>query len=128
MTLIRSIEDLAQARAEALERQRSMAQAKRYHIRVSMASCSIAAGAADTIKAINSLVSSESLPGVIPDQVRVSNIGCIGLCALEPIVQVEITDQPLVTYGKVTPLVAERILRDHIGKGLVVQDYIVENI
>lgn len=128
MTLIRSMQDLAQARADALERQRATAQAKRYHLRVGMASCSIAAGAADTLAAINHTLDSESLAGVSSAQVHVSITGCIGLCALEPIVQVEITGQPVVTYGKVTPVVAQRILRDHIGKGLVVQEYVVENI
>jgi len=128
MTRIRSMEDLAQARAEALERQRANDQNQRFHIRVGMASCGIAAGADDTLEAINHFIASEGLPGASPAQIHVSIIGCAGLCALEPIVQVEITGQPLVTYGKVTPLVAQRILRDHIGKGLIVQEYVVENI
>jgi NADP-reducing hydrogenase subunit HndB len=41
---------------------------------------------------------------------------------------VEIADQPLITYGKVTPQIAHRILSEHIGKGLVVQEYVIENI
>lgn len=126
MTLIQSMQDLAQARQDALERQRALAQARRIHIQVSLASCGIAAGAADTFEAIKRLVANKSIPEIAYDQIRISKIGCMGLCALEPIVQVKIADQPLVTYGKVTPLVAQRILHDHIGKGLVVQEYVLE--
>ena len=123
MTLIRSMEDLAQARTEALERQHAMAQKQRYHVRVSVASCGIAAGALDTLEALNHLIDSQHLGGV-----RVSKIGCLGLCALEPVVQVQAGEQPPVTYGKVTPEVARRILKEHIGKGLIVQEYVIENV
>jgi NADP-reducing hydrogenase subunit HndB len=128
MTLIQSMEDLAQAKADALERQQVNAKTKPFHIRVGMASCSLAAGAADTLAAINQWIVTNSLPDGNSSQIRVSITGCIGLCALEPIVQVEISGQPPVTYGKVTPSVAQRILSDHIGKGLVVQEHVVEYI
>ena len=128
MTLIRSMEDLAQAKAKALERQRLDAKTHRFQIRVGMASCGIAAGAGDTLQAIHHLIATEAIPGISAAHILVSQTGCLGLCALEPIVQVQIADQPLVTYGKVTPQVAQRILRDHIGKGLVVQENVVEYI
>ena len=38
------------------------------------------------------------------------------------LVQVLTPDQPPVTYGKVTPEVARRILCQHIGRGLIVQE------
>lgn len=128
MKPIRSMEDLAQARETALEQQRLRELTKRFHIRVGMASCSIAVGAADTLEAIQHMIENDNIPGVSSDQIHVSITGCIGLCALEPIVQVETAGQSMVTYGKVTPLVARRILQDHVGKGLIVQEYIVENV
>jgi NADP-reducing hydrogenase subunit HndB len=128
MTLIRSMEDLHQARVEALEKQRSLAQTQRFHIRIGMASCSIAAGARDTLQAINRMIESDNIPGVSAGQICVSQTGCIGLCALEPLVQVQITGQRPVTYGKVTPVVAQRILQNHFGKGLVVQENVIDNI
>ena len=128
MVLIQSMVDLDQARVKALERQRSDAKIHRVHIRIGMASCSIAAGARDTFHAVEYLIANENLPGVSADEIRISSTGCVGLCALEPIVQVQIADQPLVTYGKVTPEVAQRILQEHIGKGLVVQENVVENV
>jgi (2Fe-2S) ferredoxin len=81
----------------------------------------------DTFSSINRLIEEENLPGgTQPTPGR--QTGCIGLCALEPIVQVQFGDQTPVTYGKVTPEVAYLILKNHIGKGLVVQEYVVDNI
>jgi (2Fe-2S) ferredoxin len=128
MTRIHSMEDLVNAREQALETQQILAQANRVHIRIGMASCSIAAGARETFHAINGMIESDEIPGVSAAQIHISQTGCIGLCAFEPLVQVQIVDQPPITYGKVTPDVAHQILHKHIGKGLVVQEYVVENI
>jgi NADP-reducing hydrogenase subunit HndB len=128
MTLIHSLEDLTQARQEALERRRVEAQQQRFHLRVSLGSCGIAAGAQHTLDAIRHLLAADPAPDFDAAQVRVSQAGCIGLCALEPIVQVLTPDQPPVTYGKVTPEIARRILSQHIGRGLIVQEYVVDNI
>ena len=53
MTLIQSMEDLIQARQQALKKKREIAKEHRIHISIGMASCSIAAGARDTLSAIN---------------------------------------------------------------------------
>jgi len=126
MTLICSLEDLAQAKQEAIEAERQSANKQPFHIRVSLGSCGIAAGAQDTLDAINLLLASGSNPDIQPGSIRISKIGCLGLCALEPVIQVQTRDQPLVTYGKVTPEVARRIIQDHIGKGMIVQQYAIE--
>ena len=128
MISIRSLEDLHQARQLALEKQQELVQKYRIRIHIGMSSCSIAAGSRDTFTSINRMIEEENLPGVNTTNVRLTQTGCIGLCALEPIVQVQIADQTPVTYGKVTPEVAHLILQNHIGKGLVVQEYVVENI
>jgi NADP-reducing hydrogenase subunit HndB len=128
MTLIRSIEDLTQARLHALEKQQEQAQNKTIHLKIGMASCSIAAGSADTLHAINRIIEDDNLPGVSASRIQVTQTGCIGLCALEPIVQIQIAGQHPVTYGKVTPDVIQRIFQNHIGKGLVVQEHVVENV
>jgi NADP-reducing hydrogenase subunit HndB len=122
------MQDLELAKAQALERQRASAEQTSYHIKVSMASCGIAAGAGRTMETIQHMLAGDELPGVDRASIRLTQTGCLGLCALEPIVQVQAANQPLVTYGKVTSEVARRILREHIGKGLVVHEYMVENV
>lgn len=123
MDRIRSMEDLEKAKAEALKQGTASVNQNQFQIRVSLGSCGIAVGAADTFEAINQLIAGKKLKGV-----QAKRIGCIGLCALEPIVQVVEANHPQVTYGKVTPAVAQRIFQEHIEKGFIVQEYVVENI
>jgi len=123
MTTIHSLEDLARAKEEALEKQRLIRQKYPFQIRIGTASCGIAVGALETLETINKIIEDQKIPGV-----RVIQTGCIGLCALEPIVEVEMPDQPTITYGKVTPEVARRILEEHIGNGIIVQEYLIESI
>ena len=107
MTTIKSLEDLKKAREEALKKRDVKAAAGTAQVIVGMGTCGIAAGARDTMKAILDTIEKDSLNGII-----VTQTGCIGLCEKEPIVQVVIGNQPKVTYGKVDPEVAKRILKD----------------
>ena len=123
MDRIRSIQDLEAARAEALNRENVSANEYQYQIRVSLGSCSIGVGVYETLEAINQFIQENELK-----EVRTKTIGCIGLCALEPIVQVVEPDHQFVTYGKVTPAVVQRIFKEHIEKHSIVQEYVVDNI
>jgi NADP-reducing hydrogenase subunit HndB len=44
----------------------------------------------------------------------------------EPIVQVIIGDAPKVTYGKVSPNIARRIMKEHVQAGNVVKEFTIE--
>lgn len=123
MTRIQSMEDLIQAKAQAAQAQESNQQKMQFIIRVGMSSCSIAVGAAETLSALNTSIAQADIADV-----TVQQIGCIGLCALEPVVQVLAPGQAMITYGKVTPDVARRIVTEHIGKGIVIRQNEVENI
>jgi NADP-reducing hydrogenase subunit HndB len=123
MDRIRSLQDLEQARIEAVNEEATESEDCPFEIRVSLGSCGLAAGANETLKAINRFITDNQLQGV-----RTKMIGCIGLCALEPIVQVVEENHPPITYGKVFPAVVQRIFHEHIEKHLTVQEYVVENI
>ena len=123
MDRIRSMEDLKKAKDSALKKERESAQINRFQICVSLGSCGIAVGAEETFKALNQLIVQKEAGGV-----QLKKVGCVGLCALEPVIQVMETDRPQVTYGKVTPAVAQRIFAEHIEKGLIVQEFVVEKI
>jgi NADP-reducing hydrogenase subunit HndB len=120
MTSVKSLEDLKRIREEALEKRKVKATSGQAQVIVAMGTCGIAAGARDAMKAVLDTIESDGLTGII-----VSQTGCIGLCDREPIVQVVIGEQPKVTYGKVTPDVARRIMREHVVKGKVVEGYII---
>lgn len=120
MSTIKSLEDLKKAREEALKKRDLKASSGTVQVIVGMGTCGIAAGARDTMKSILDTIEKDSINGII-----VTQTGCIGLCEKEPIIQVVIGEAPKVTYGKVTPEVAKKILSEHVGNGKVVTDHVL---
>ena len=88
---------------------------------VGMATCGIAAGARPVL---NSLVEEVNKEG-LSDKVTVSQTGCIGLCQLEPIVEVFEAGKDKVTYVKMTSEKAKRVVEEHLKGGKVVNEYTV---
>ncbi len=121
MTAIKSIEDLKRLREEALEKRRVKTAEGQAQVVVAMGTCGIAAGARDTMKALLNQIETDNLSGIV-----VTQTGCIGLCEREPIVQVTVGENPKVTYGKVTPEVAIRILKEHVLGGQPVKEFTIE--
>jgi NADP-reducing hydrogenase subunit HndB len=121
MSAVKSLEDLKRIKEQALEKRKVKATAGNAHVIVGMGTCGIAAGARDTMKAILNYIEENNLSGIL-----VSQTGCIGLCEREPIMQVALGEGPKITYGKVTPEVAERIMKEHVLGGSSVQEYVVK--
>ena len=88
---------------------------------VGMATCGIAAGARPVL---NSLVEEVNKEG-LSDKVTVSQTGCIGLCQLEPIVEVFEAGKDKVTYVKMTSEKAKRVVEEHLKGGKVVNEYTI---
>ena len=121
MTTVKSLEDLKRIREEALQKRQLRTEPGNIQIIVGMGTPGIAAGARDTMKAILEFIETHHLEDTV-----VRQTGNIGMDSWEPIIQVAIGDQPKVTYGKVDPAAAERILKEHVIGGRVVQDYLIE--
>ncbi|HPS41422.1 MAG TPA: (2Fe-2S) ferredoxin domain-containing protein [Anaerolineaceae bacterium] len=120
MSTIKSLEDLKRAREEALKKREIKATSGAAQVIVGMGTCGIAAGARDAMKAILDSIEKDAITGVI-----VSQTGCIGQCEKEPIVQVQIGENPKITYGKVTPDIARRILKEHVVEGKIVENNVI---
>ncbi|HOW92399.1 MAG TPA: (2Fe-2S) ferredoxin domain-containing protein [Anaerolineaceae bacterium] len=120
MSTIKSLEDLKKAREEALKKRDLKATSGAVQVIVGMGTCGIAAGARDAMKAILETIEKDEISGVI-----VTQTGCIGVCEKEPIVQVIVGEAPKVTYGKVTPEVARKILKEHVVGGTVVSNNVI---
>ena len=88
---------------------------------VGMATCGIAAGARPVL---NTLVEEVSAAG-LAEKVTVSQTGCIGICQYEPIVEVFEADRDKVTYVKMTPEKARRVVEEHLKGGNVVSEYTI---
>ncbi len=88
---------------------------------VGMATCGIAAGARPVLGAFVEGVTREGLS----DSVTVSQTGCIGICQYEPVVEIFQPGKEKVTYVKMTPEKADRVIREHIKGGKVVEEYTI---
>lgn len=88
---------------------------------VGMATCGIAAGARPVLNTLVEEVNKEGLS----DKVTVSQTGCIGLCQLEPIVEVYEAGKDKVTYVKMTSEKAKRVVEEHLKGGKVVNEYTI---
>ena len=121
MTAIQSLDDLKKFREEVLEKKAQDVQLGKIQVIVSLGSCGIAAGAQHTMQAILEQTEAEHLQGI-----QVSQTGCVGQCEDEPIVQVITGGAHKVSYRKVNPEVARRILREHVLGGKIVQEYVIE--
>ena len=87
---------------------------------VGMATCGIAAGARPVMQAFVEEIQKRNLGNVF-----VTQTGCIGLCRLEPIVEVYTPGQEKVTYVKMTAEKAAKVIVDHVVNGKVVDEYTV---
>ena len=92
-----------------------------YRVVVGMATCGIAAGARPVL---NTLVEEVNNSG-LADKITVSQTGCIGLCQLEPIVEIFEAGKDKVTYVKMTSEKAKRVVEEHLKGGKVVNEYTI---
>lgn len=95
---------------------------KKIQIIIGMGTCGIAAGAKQTLDAFLQELDEKNLT----DQVVVTQTGCMGLCYVEPTVEVVMADMPNVIYGKVDPEVARKIVRKHIQGKALVNDHVYD--
>lgn len=89
---------------------------------VGMATCGIAAGARPVLAAFSEEVSKRGLTNV-----TVAQTGCIGICQYEPVVEIFVPGQEKVTYVKMTPEKAVKVVVDHIVNGQAVTGYTIGN-
>lgn len=87
---------------------------------VGMATCGIAAGARPVMNEFMEEIAKRNL-----EHVTVTQTGCIGMCRLEPIVEVYEQDKEKVTYVKMTPEKVARVVAEHIVNGKPVAEYTV---
>ncbi|HCI28633.1 MAG TPA: (2Fe-2S) ferredoxin domain-containing protein [Fervidobacterium sp.] len=121
MSKVKSLEELMKIKEEALQNIKMRESGKRGKIVVAMGTCGIAAGAKDTLKAVV-----EYLNDLKVDDISVVQSGCMGLCEVEPTIEVAIEGQEPIVYGHVTPENARRIIQSHVLEGKIVSDLIVK--
>ena len=88
---------------------------------VGMATCGIAAGARPVLAAFIEEVNNRGLTNI-----SVTQTGCIGVCRLEPIVEVYEPGKEKVTYVQMTPEKVAKVVTEHLVNRRPVVEYTID--
>lgn len=114
-----TIDDLAKIREKTRYQNTLRQGAARVKINVHMGTCGIAAGAREILTSVMKEIESRGLHDVI-----VTNSGCAGLCSQEPMMTVEVANEPApVKYVLMTPDKIKKIIDSHLLNGQIVKEY-----
>jgi NADP-reducing hydrogenase subunit HndB len=97
-------------------------EGKEIQVIVGMGTCGIAAGAKQTFDAIVEAVNAAGLG----ELVIIRQTGCMGLCYVEPTVEVVAPGMPTVIYGKMTEGVAKEFVAKHLVEKKLLDDHIFD--
>lgn len=92
----------------------------RVKVTVHMGTCGIASGAKEVMDALLGEIEQAAT-----SDVTVTTSGCMGLCSREPLVTVEIVDQPPIKYEYVNPNKMRQIFKQHILAGEVQTPFVL---
>jgi NADP-reducing hydrogenase subunit HndB len=92
----------------------------RYTVTVGMGTCGIAAGAREVLAALVEELASRDVNDVI-----VSQCGCRGLCAREPLVVVTAAAGEETVYADMTPARVREVVAAHLVAGAPLEAYIL---
>lgn len=104
------------------EVQRRSAQTRRdtgTRISIGMGTCGIAAGARETMEAIRSEIGRRQIDADI------ASVGCIGMCAKEPLVDIQQAGGAHVLYANVMPEMVGRLIEEHLLRGQPVKEWVI---
>ncbi|MFO7918197.1 MAG: (2Fe-2S) ferredoxin domain-containing protein [Anaerolineae bacterium] len=118
MPRLESLEDLRALRAEVQEELTVRGETETV-ITVGMGTCGIAAGARETMRAILKELEDRDIDA------HVKTVGCIGMCADEPLVDIKQGDEPRITYGNLTAEKVPDLIEEHLIKGNVVEGWVL---
>ncbi len=90
----------------------------RARVLVHMGTCGIAAGARSIISTLMKEIEQRDIKDVI-----LTTSSCAGLCSREPMITVEMKEEPPVKYVDLTPEKAKEILDKHVIGGKIVTEY-----
>lgn len=88
-------------------------------IYIGTATCGRAAGAMDVLQTVQRILKEKKL------QAKIVEVGCIGPCYLEPLMDIAMPGGPRISYSNVDPEKARIIIENHIGAGKVLPDLAV---
>ncbi len=118
MTKITSLEDLRRLKEEA-RRDIRVREATGTKIIIGMGTCGIASGAREVMRAVLDELARRNI------EANVSTVGCIGMCAQEPLLDIVQAGGSRITYGKVKPEMVPTIVSEHLIEGRPVEKWVI---
>jgi len=88
-------------------------------ITVGMGTCGIAAGARETLQAIQSELDRRQIDAMLV------TTGCIGVCVSEPLVDIQQAGGARILYANVQPDMVPRLIDEHLVQGRPVRPWVV---
>jgi NADH-quinone oxidoreductase subunit F len=97
-----------EVKSQAISQWEAVQQNDKPRILIGMGTCGRAAGAEDILDALNQKLAEQHI------QADIIQVGCIGLCYAEPLIEVVKPGKPSVFYGSLTPELITEIVDDYL--------------
>jgi NADP-reducing hydrogenase subunit HndB len=118
MAKLTSLQDLTCVR-EQVRRDIKVRQETGTVISIGMGTCGIAAGAKETMVAIQQELAKRQIDA------HVASVGCIGMCVKEPLVDIQQAGRSHVLYANVQPDMVPKLIEEHLIKGEPVNEWVI---
>ena len=102
--------DFDEMRARAISEWEALKKSDKPSILIGAATCGRAAGAIPVLEAITDTLSRHSI------EANITQVGCLGLCYAEPLVNIRKPGQPRIHYGNLTPELGTQLIEDYLVK------------
>jgi len=118
MAKLKNIEELKKIREEA-QRELGVRRQTGTRIIIGMGTCGIAAGAREVLQAFLKELADRQI------EAHLETVGCVGMCAQEPLVDIEQAGKSRVRYANISPENVPYLVEEHLIHGRVVRDWAV---
>lgn len=119
---MKSLAELAELRQKSFDKINMRDGEAKKRVVVGMATCGIAAGARPVMNAFIEELKKRNI-----NDVQVGMTGCMGMCALEPMVEIYDADGNKTTYVHMSPEKAVRVVAEHLVNGKPVTELTIAN-
>jgi len=97
-----------EVKTQASSQWEAMQDSDKIRILIGMGTCGRAAGAEDVLAALNQKLAEQHI------QAEILQVGCIGLCYAEPLIELVKPGKPSIFYGNLTPELVSEIIEDYL--------------
>lgn len=122
MNKVKTLDDLKKMResfrASLDVREKSNTPEQLVQIKVSMATCGIAAGAKEVMGRFIEILNKEKIDALV------TQTGCMGYCYAEPTIEITLPGQDPLVFGYVNKVKVEEIVDKYIRQGILVDGII----